>query len=237
MSKMLTEICEMLDGYTGRDKIIRMLCYTTKLGSGLYAQKDPQLARKLAIFSTKMSETRATLRLFDDLPMLAYSLSYGYGNKEPDRWMGLIGFISNLIDHAYYPVDKVCWFLEHNLLNVQNPTKWDTINSLLWVASIYLNLMKTIRSFTVMEQHKSCIDKKENEASQAFQMLLIKQRMEALSILRLSLDLIHAGSTLPKGMLWGGCFQTWHVGLIGTVSSLMGLYQYVAKKRIVKQCS
>uniref|UniRef100_A0A182RXY0 Peroxisomal membrane protein 11C n=1 Tax=Anopheles funestus TaxID=62324 RepID=A0A182RXY0_ANOFN len=237
MSKMLNEICDMLDGYTGRDKIIRTLCYTTKLASGLYAQSDPTRSKKLAIFSSKMSQTRATLRLFDDLPMLAYSLSYGYGNKEPDRWMGLIGFVTNLIDHAYYPVDKICWLIEHNLLNVENPTRWDTINSMLWVASIYLNLMKTIRSFTVMEQHKSCIDKKENESSQAFRMLLIKQRMEAISILRLLLDLIHAGSTLPKGMLWGGRFQTWHVGLIGSISSLLGLYQYVAKKRIVKQSS
>ncbi|XP_049530259.1 peroxisomal membrane protein 11C-like [Anopheles darlingi] len=232
---MLNEVCDMLDGYTGRDKIIRTLCYTTKLASGLYAQKDPEWAKKLAIFSSKMSQTRATLRLFDDLPMLAYSLSYGTGSKEPDRWMGLIGFVTNLIDHAYYPVDKICWLLEHNLLNVQNPTKWDTINSVLWVASIYLNLMKTVRSFAVMEQHKSCIDRAENKASQAFRMLLVKQRMEALSILRLTLDLIHAGSTLPKGMLWGGCFQTWHVGLIGSISSLMGLYQYVAKKRIVRE--
>jgi peroxin-11C len=55
--------------------------------------------------------------------------------------------------------------------------------------------------------------------------------METISVLRLSLDLVHAGSTLPKGLLWGGQLQSWHVGLIGTVSSFIGLYQYFAKKQ------
>ncbi|KXJ82848.1 hypothetical protein RP20_CCG010676 [Aedes albopictus] len=237
MSKALNEVCDMLDTYTGRDKIVRTLCYTTKLASGMYASKDPDFAKKLAIFSSKMSQTRATLRLFDDLPMLSYSLSYGMGSKEPDRIMGLIGFITNIIDHVYYPVDKICWMIEYKLLNVENPTKWDTVNSIFWVASIYLNLMKTIRSYTVMEQHKAHINKPVNESSQAVKMLLIKQRMELISIVRLTLDLVHAGSTLPKGMLWGGKFESWHVGLIGTISSFIGLYQYFAKKRIISKSS
>jgi Peroxisomal biogenesis factor 11 (PEX11) len=48
--------------------------------AGLNAN-NPDLAGKFAIFSTKMSQTRATLRLFDDLPMLAYTLEYGMGKK------------------------------------------------------------------------------------------------------------------------------------------------------------
>lgn len=119
---------------------------------------------------------------------------------------------------------------------------------------------RTIRSYTVMEQHKTHINKPENESryiplekkntlsisltvnstlihvhSQAVKMLLIKQRMELISIVRLTLDLVHAGSTLPKGMLWGGKFESWHVGLIGTISSFIGLYQYFAKKRIISK--
>lgn len=34
--------------------------------------------------------------------------------------------------------------------------------------------------------------------------LINNQRMEIVSVIRLSLDLIQAGSTLPKGYLWGG---------------------------------
>lgn len=55
--------------------------------------------------------------------------------------------------------------------------------------------------------------------------------MEMLSIFRLSLDLVHAGSTLPKGYLWGGKFESWQVGLIGSISSIVGLYQYFVKKK------
>lgn len=56
-----------------------------------------------------MSQTRANLRLLDDIPMIQYSLDYGFGEKEPDRMMAGIGVATNVIDHVYYPVDKICW--------------------------------------------------------------------------------------------------------------------------------
>lgn len=103
---------------------------------------NDDLAKKFAVFSTKMSQTRANLRLFDDLPMIQYSLEYGWGEREPDRLMAAIGVLTNVIDHLYYPVDKICWLIEQKIIDVKNTARWDTINSMLWVASIYLNLMK-----------------------------------------------------------------------------------------------
>lgn len=38
-------------------------------------------AKKLALFSSQMSATRATLRLFDDLPALKSTLEYGSGKS------------------------------------------------------------------------------------------------------------------------------------------------------------
>lgn len=70
---------------------------------------NDDIAKKLAIFSTKMSQTRANLRLLDDIPMIQYSLDYGWGEKEPDKLMAAIGVMTNVIDHIYYPVDKICW--------------------------------------------------------------------------------------------------------------------------------
>lgn len=110
--------------------------------SASYADKDADFAKKFAIFSTKMSQTRATLRLLDDLPMIQYTMDYGFGEKEPDRLMAAIGTVTNVIDHLYYPIDKICWLMEYKIINVKNPALWDNINSVLWVASIYLNLMK-----------------------------------------------------------------------------------------------
>lgn len=64
--------------------------------------------------------------------------------------------------------------------------------------------------------------------------LLNTQRMEVISIIRLSLDLTQAVSYLPPGWLWGGRLQTWHVGALGTTSALIGIYQYFAKKKLKK---
>lgn len=113
--------------------------------SAIQAERgSDDVAKKFAIFSSKMSQTRANLRLFDDLPMIQYSKDYGWGDKEPDRLMASIGVLTNIVDHVYYPVDKVCWLIEQNILKVKNADRWDTLNSIFWVTSIYLNLMKWV---------------------------------------------------------------------------------------------
>lgn len=44
---------------------MKALCYTTKLMSGLYASSNTEKSKKLAIFSSKISGARATLRYND----------------------------------------------------------------------------------------------------------------------------------------------------------------------------
>lgn len=48
------------------------------------------------------------------------------------------------------------------------------------------------------------------------------------------MDLTQAVSYLPRGWFWGGRLQTWHVGALGTMSALIGIYQYFAKKKLKK---
>lgn len=55
-----------------------------------------------------------------------------------------------------------------------------------------------------------------------------------LSLIRLSLDFIHAGSYLPKGYLWGGKLSTFQIGAVGTLSAGIGIYQLFAKRRLNK---
>lgn len=57
-------------------------------------------------------------------------------------------------------------------------------------------------------------------------------RLEMISILRLTLDLVHAANYLPKGYLWGGKLSSTQIGAIGTVSAFIGLYQIFAKRRL-----
>lgn len=63
---------------------------------------------------------------------------------------------------------------------------------------------------------------------------LAKHRLEMMSIARISLDFVHAVSTLPKGYLWGGKLSTFQVGAVGTLSACLGIYQIFAKRRLNK---
>lgn len=61
-----------------------------------------------------------------------------------------------------------------------------------------------------------------------------KQRLEILSLIRLTLDFVHAASYLPKGYLWGGKLSTFQIGAVGTLSAGIGIYQIFAKRRLNK---
>ncbi|XP_009863892.1 PREDICTED: peroxisomal membrane protein 11C, partial [Apaloderma vittatum] len=50
-------------------------------------------------------------------------------------------------------------------------------------------------------------------------------KAEILSILTDVADLCNAIHWLPPGFLWAGRFPPWLVGLLGTISSLIGIYQ------------
>lgn len=50
-------------------------------------------------------------------------------------------------------------------------------------------------------------------------------KSEVLSIVSNMADLSNAIHWLPPGFLWAGRFPPWLVGLLGTVSSLIGIYQ------------
>ncbi|CAH1261015.1 unnamed protein product [Diabrotica balteata] len=206
-TNVLNEICELLETYKGRDKILRTLSYVTKLIGGV--QKNEVLAKKFFIFSSQMSGARATLRLLDDLPMIQYNLQYGTGKNEPDKFMSQLGVLTNIIDQLYYPIEKMSWFAEHKLITGVDNNKWDTASSVCWVISTYLTLVNI-----------------------PIEKVLLTQKYEILTAIRLCLDFIHAVNTLPPGFLWSSKLKVWHVGFIGTLSSLLGIYQIFYKRSL-----
>lgn len=48
---------------------------------------------------------------------------------------------------------------------------------------------------------------------------------EVLTLLSNLADLANAVHWLPRGVLWAGHFPPWLVGLMGTISSLLSMYQ------------
>lgn len=61
----------LLQSYSGRDKILRTLGYTTVFLSGAVKGKSQQ---DLLTIAGEFSHTRLVLRLFDDLPMLGMTI-------------------------------------------------------------------------------------------------------------------------------------------------------------------
>lgn len=53
---------------------------------------------------------------------------------------------------------------------------------------------------------------------------------ELLTCIRLILDISYAINYLPSGILWAGQLKTWHIGILGSLSSLIGLYQTFKKQ-------
>jgi peroxin-11C len=72
-------ISKFLSIHNGRDKVIRTLLYTTKLAAALVSSEET--VRKLETISAQLSACRIVLRLFDDIPMLNYTLTYGWGKE------------------------------------------------------------------------------------------------------------------------------------------------------------
>ncbi|XP_046436593.1 peroxisomal membrane protein 11C isoform X4 [Neodiprion fabricii] len=228
----IATVIEVLESYHGRDKVLRLLTYLGKLTSGIASSKN--VAIKSQIFSNQISGCRVMLRLLDDIPMLHHVVSYGLGKAEPDwviRWANLL---KNLLDVIFSPIEHICWAGECKILSV-NVASLDLVTTWCWVISLYLSLVKSLRKVIQLEKQKVCLQQSESNIGLASRILDVQQRDESLSCLRLILDLSYAVNYLPSGVLWGGKLKTWHVGVFGTVSSLIVLYQMFSKRTVSKK--
>lgn len=82
-SKFIVETTKLLQTYSGRDKVIRTVTYLSLMLSGI--SKSNENSKKFLTVSLQLSLCRTILRLFDDLPMLSYTLSYGLGRGVSSR--------------------------------------------------------------------------------------------------------------------------------------------------------
>ncbi|XP_014280202.1 peroxisomal membrane protein 11C isoform X2 [Halyomorpha halys] len=196
----LQKYADYVDTYGGRDRIMRILYYSSQLVGGLTT--SDKLAQKLDILSDQINSCRTVMRLFDDAPMLCYTLSYGLGKEDPDRLMRFCGLAVNFLDQVYYPLEHVAWAADCKLLKIKSDPWW-TASTICWALSMYFMIF--------------------NEA--VLRRLRQAQLSELLTAARCFLDFIHAVHWLPTGFLWAGKLRQWHIGLLGVVSSLISIYQ------------
>jgi len=84
--------------------------------------RDTPLSKKLVLVGRQMSYCRTVLRLFDDLPMLNRTLSYGLGSSEKDQIIRLSNVISNIVNTFYYPMEHIAWAGDQKVLTLGNDT-------------------------------------------------------------------------------------------------------------------
>lgn len=218
---------DYLETYSGRDKMLRTLSYAAKLLTVCTSSKSTE--KKLKTFGSQMSECRVMLRLLDDLPTLHFVMTYGWGKQEPDRLIRWCQVIQNVVDIVYSPIEHIAWAGQHNIVSINND-KWDLTTTWFWIVSLHLSLLKSLRLLQKLQRFKVGL-KRTNSGTQTMLKDLNEQRQSALlACIRNMLDISYAISYLPPGVLWGGRLKTWHVGALGTVSSLIGLYQALSRQ-------
>ncbi|XP_054321651.2 peroxisomal membrane protein 11C isoform X3 [Pongo pygmaeus] len=204
----LSGLASALESYRGRDRLIRVLGYCCQLVGGVLVEQGPpksEVGTRLLVVSTQLSHCRTILRLFDDLAMFVYTKQYGLGAQEEDAFVRWVSVLGNLADQLYYPCEHVAWAADARVLHVDS-SRWWTLSTTLWALSLLLGVA-------------SPLPRGKRRAMEA------QMQSEALSLLSNLADLANAVHWLPRGVLWAGRFPPWLVGLMGTISSILSMYQ------------
>ncbi|KAM6107098.1 peroxisomal membrane protein 11C [Pterocles gutturalis] len=229
----LSGLVAALETYRGRDRVVRTLCYGCQLAGGALARLQaapggPQAAPgglpgSLLAVSAQLSGCRTVLRLFDDLAMLSYSCGYGLGPKDEDGLVRGLSVLCNLADQLYYPCEHVAWAADAGVIPAGSQ-RWWTLSTGLWACSLLLGILRSLRILfrlrRKLRQHK-----RGTSSPPSGKEVRARVKAEVLSILAGMADLANAIHWLPPGFLWAGRFPPWLVGLLGTVSSLIGIYR------------
>ncbi|XP_029286329.1 peroxisomal membrane protein 11C [Cottoperca gobio] len=229
MQPSVESLVRLLESYRGRDKVIRTACYGSQLVGGVLSQKaemdvsSHRLGKRLLLFSAQLSHCRTVLRLFDDLSMLAYSQSYGFGGREEDAGVRLLSVLTNVADQIYYPCEHIAWAADAKLIKTKSDNWW-LFSTVLWGTSLLLGILRSLRVLLLLKKRlKKC--ERDGGGNSSRSQLRRQMRGEVLSILSSTVDLSNAIHWMPPGFLWAGRFPNWLVGLMGTISSLIGFIQ------------
>ncbi|XP_062452236.1 peroxisomal membrane protein 11C [Rhea pennata] len=220
-----------LESYRGRDRVVRALGYGCQLAGGALAGARAApvgLPGSLLAVSAQLSGCRTVLRLFDDFAMLSYTRGYGLGPKDEDAVVRCLSVLTNVADQLYYPCEHVAWAADAGVLRAGS-AKWWALSTGLWALSLLLGLGRSLR---ILFQLRRKLRQHEGKSSPLIQKKMRAQvKAEVLHIISSLADLSNAIHWLPPGFLWAGQFPPWLVGLFGTISSLIGIYQASAGEK------
>uniref|UniRef100_H3A103 Peroxisomal biosis factor 11 gamma n=1 Tax=Latimeria chalumnae TaxID=7897 RepID=H3A103_LATCH len=145
--------------------------------------------------------------------------------QEQDPVIRWISLINNLADQIYYPCEHLAWAADAKIVHTKSEPWW-TLSAALWGLSLLLGVLRSLRVLLLLRRKlKAILISFSRESSQLSQGDLRRQvKSEFLNIISSLADLGNAVHWMPPGFLWAGKSPEWLVGLLGLVSSLIGLY-------------
>ncbi|XP_059105541.1 peroxisomal membrane protein 11C isoform X2 [Peromyscus eremicus] len=158
--------------------------------------------------------------------MFVYTKQYGLGTEEEDIFIRWLSVLSNMADQLYYPCEHVAWAADAKVLQVDS-ARWWTLSTALWILSLLLGVVRSLwialklrqKLWSLTGTFTSQLPRSKRRAMEA------RMWSEVLTLLSNLADLANAVHWLPQGVLWAGRFPPWLVGLMGTISSLLSMYQ------------
>ncbi|XP_065604826.1 peroxisomal membrane protein 11C isoform X1 [Cyrtonyx montezumae] len=221
----MAALAAALESYRGRDRVLRTLCYVSQLAGGALAPRGSArgLSRSLLAVSAQLSSCRTVLRLLDDFAVLSHSCAYGLGPKDEDALVRGLSVLCNVADQLYYPCEHVAWAADAGVI-LGRSRRWWAASTALWGLSLLLGTLRSLRILLRLRR-KLRMQKCSTPSAQSQQKMRARVKAEVLTIVSNVADLSNAVHWLPPGFLWAGRFPPWLVGLLGTISSLIALYQ------------
>eukprot|EP01137_Pigoraptor_chileana_P001501 Opistho-2@39238 len=229
----LTLVCGLLESKGSRDKLYRLLGYTARFISALIAKNagvNHPAVKRLDIVTKSISQFRVMLRLFDDIPMLAWLLQYGLGKEEKDPIIRSMSVVGNVLGQLYYPLEHLAHSADLGLTNFDS-LKWWYRADWAWLWGIVCGFIANFRRLQLNHiSQRRIAGKNDLDASERRlqrKKLIAERNAIFLNMLQDSADLGLAVHWLPAGYLWAEKLPNWATGLCGMTSSVVGLYKAI----------
>eukprot|EP00127_Corallochytrium_limacisporum_P001036 Clim_evm35s34 gene=Clim_evmTU35s34 len=224
--KDLGRLAVYLETRNGRDKAFRVLSYFFKMLGHLAERRGNYYsAERYTNVANQFGGWRVLLRLFDDVPMLAYSLSYGLGHHEKDQTTRVLNIVKNCCDQLYFPTEHFAWAVDSQLIaKGSDSTPIWQLGDCFWTGSLVIGIILSAREIKAIDEEYKKLpgDEKISSVGRSLERRKISQQ---LSIVKNSADLVNAINWLPGNILWAGKLNAGWVGFFGTISSVVGIYQ------------
>lgn len=133
--------------------------------------------------------------------------------------------VNAISSQLYYPVEHLAWAADQQLVTLPSAHVW-TLAIMLWGLSILFTLLRKLKQLVRLKQqlhvHATNTQSKSNSDSLKLQ---CQRSGLVMDIAQNVCDLILAVFWMPPGFLWAGKLPPTWWGLLGTISSLIGLYK------------